>query len=151
MPVMRLKAVLTVLVLLGASAAQGQTFRSIQPIFVPDAQVREAMQQGQQLRGAAIPGLRQVPRDVVEDAVRRIYAAALEGHFVAQVFYMLIITDALHAITHHTQWFISPWVHMSIFLMPALYYARDFSRGIASGDSMASVLLEKPGHAPVSS
>lgn len=88
---------------------------------------------------------------IIGFVVRRIYAAALEGHFVAQIFYMLIITDALHSITHHTQWFVSPWVHMSIFLMPALYYARDFSRVIVSGDSMASVLLEEPGHAPVSS
>src|SRR5688572_18692882 len=54
--------------------AQAQTFRSIQPILVPDAQTREALRQGLQLRGAAVPGLQQVPREVVEDAVRRIYA-----------------------------------------------------------------------------
>ncbi|MEW6689848.1 MAG: hypothetical protein AB1452_12235, partial [Pseudomonadota bacterium] len=35
----------------------------------------EAIRSGQQLRGMAIPGLRQVPREVVEDAVRKIYAA----------------------------------------------------------------------------
>jgi hypothetical protein len=55
--------------------AQGQTFRSIQPIPVPDPQTRAAIQQGQQLRGGALPGLRQIPRETVEDAVRRIYAA----------------------------------------------------------------------------
>lgn len=60
---------------LAAPAAQAQGFRFIQPIMVPDAQLREAMAKGQQLRGSAIPGLRQVPREVVEEAVRKIYAA----------------------------------------------------------------------------
>lgn len=55
--------------------------------------------------------------------LRKLYAAAMQGHLVARVSYMLIITNALHAITHHTQWFISPWVHMGIFLLPALYFA----------------------------
>lgn len=60
---------------LASPSAQAQGFRFIQPIMVPDAQLREAMRQGQQLRGTAIPGLRQVPRAVVEEAVRKIYAA----------------------------------------------------------------------------
>jgi hypothetical protein len=55
--------------------AHAQTFRSIQPIPVPDEQTREAIRQGGALRGGAIPGLRQIPREAVEDAVRRIYAA----------------------------------------------------------------------------
>ena len=54
---------------------QAQGFRFIQPIMVPDAQLRDAMQKGLQLRGSAIPGQRQVPREVVEEAVRKIYAA----------------------------------------------------------------------------
>ena len=62
-------------VALASPAAQAQGFRFIQPIMVPDAQLRDAMQKGLQLRGSAIPGLRQVPREVVEDAVRKIYAA----------------------------------------------------------------------------
>ncbi|MEO8143049.1 MAG: hypothetical protein ABI654_02440 [Betaproteobacteria bacterium] len=52
-----------------------QSFRVIQPIAVPDPQLREAILQGQQLRGQAIPGLRQVPREAVEEAVRKIYAS----------------------------------------------------------------------------
>lgn len=56
-------------------ALQAQGFRFIQPIMVPDAQLRDAMRKGLQLRGSAIPGLRQVPREVVEEAVRKIYAA----------------------------------------------------------------------------
>jgi hypothetical protein len=55
--------------------------------------------------------------------LRKLYSAAKQGHLVARVAYMLIITSALHTITHHTQWFISPWVHMGIFLLPALYFA----------------------------
>jgi hypothetical protein len=51
-------------------AAQAQTFREIIPIFVPDAQTRQAIQ----LRGAVPAGLKQIPREVVEDAVRKIYA-----------------------------------------------------------------------------
>jgi hypothetical protein len=66
---------LAAVVWLCALPARAQTFRSIQPIAVPDAQMREAIRQGLQLRGAAIPGLQQVPRELVEDAVRRIYAA----------------------------------------------------------------------------
>lgn len=60
---------------LASPAAQAQGFRFIQPIMVPDAQLREAMLRGQQLRGSVIPGLRQMPREVVEQAVRKIYAA----------------------------------------------------------------------------
>ena len=53
-----------------------------------------------------------------------IFRAASSGDIVAQIFYMVMAPNALHAITHHTQWFLSPWVHMIIFLYPVLYYAR---------------------------
>lgn len=72
---MRAAAAIALALLACASPASAQTFRSIQPIPVPDAQLRQAIQQGAQLRGAAIPGMRQIPREVVEEAVRRIYAA----------------------------------------------------------------------------
>jgi len=52
-------------------AAQAQSFRQIVPIFAPDPQAREAIR----LRGAASSGLKQIPREVVEEAVRRIYTA----------------------------------------------------------------------------
>jgi len=61
--------------LLAPLTAQAQGFRQIQPFPVPDAQMREALRQGEQFRGSAPPRLRQVPRDVVEEAVRSIYAA----------------------------------------------------------------------------
>jgi hypothetical protein len=58
----------------------------------------------------------------------KIFLAATRGHTVAQLIYMLMITPALLAITHQTQAFFSPWVHMALFLLPALMYARIPSR-----------------------
>lgn len=54
----------------------------------------------------------------------RLYKAAVRKHVVAQLLYMLMITSALHAITHNTGMFVTPWVHMGIFLLPALLWAR---------------------------
>jgi hypothetical protein len=57
--------------LLAATPVAAQTFRSFQPIPVPDPATRQAIE----LRGGAAAGIRQIPRDVVEEAVHRIYAA----------------------------------------------------------------------------
>jgi hypothetical protein len=70
----RCYALVTGLTIVGG-LAQAQTFRAIQPIAVPDAQTRDAILTGQQLRGPSIPGLRQVPRELVENSVRKIYSA----------------------------------------------------------------------------
>jgi hypothetical protein len=67
--------IVLIVLALAPFGAQAQGFRFILPIPVPDAQLREAILQGQQLRGGAIPGLQQVPRDVVEEAVKKIYSA----------------------------------------------------------------------------
>jgi hypothetical protein len=74
---MRAAAAIALALALYASApgARAQTFRLLQPIPVPDAQTRAAILRGEQLRGGAIAGLRQIPREAVEEAVRRIYAA----------------------------------------------------------------------------
>jgi hypothetical protein len=61
---------------------------------------------------------------LIAAAMRKIYEAAIRESIVAQVFYMLILTPSLHTITHHTQWFISPWIHIGFFLVPALYLSR---------------------------
>ena len=66
---------LTAWMLFAAGSASAQTFRQFLPIFVPDPETRQAILQGLQLRGAALPGLQQVPRETVEAAVRKIYAA----------------------------------------------------------------------------
>lgn len=52
-----------------------------------------------------------------------IYRKAVSNNFMWQLFYMLILTSSLHAITHHTQWFFSPWVHIFIFLYPLLKFS----------------------------
>ncbi len=80
---------------------------------------------------------------VIGFVLRRLYAAAMAGHFIAKILYMLMITNALHCITHHTQWFVSPWVHFTIFLFPALYYARPRIRATPRG-SLAGALGESP-------
>lgn len=56
-------------------AAQAQGFRFIRPIVAPDASTRDAILAGRQLRGSATLVPQPVPRDVVETAVRKIYAA----------------------------------------------------------------------------
>jgi len=55
-----------------ALPAWGQTFRFIQPILAPDATLRAAILNG---GGTSVPGFKPVPREVVEAAVRKIYAA----------------------------------------------------------------------------
>ena len=54
----------------------------------------------------------------------RIYKSAVHGNVGMQLVYMLMIVNGLHAITHHTNWFVSPWVHWAVFMLPALFYAR---------------------------
>lgn len=56
--------------------------------------------------------------------IRGMFLSAKAGNIVF-IFVLAVITkDAMHAITHHTQWFFSPLVHISIFLMSGLYLIR---------------------------
>lgn len=54
----------------------------------------------------------------------KLYMAARRDSFAAQLVYSLIVPAAMQAITHHTQVFVSPWIHMILFLLPALLFAR---------------------------
>jgi hypothetical protein len=56
--------------------------------------------------------------------LRKIWDGAKSGSFGSQLIYMLLITNVLHVVTHHTHWFLSIWVHMAIFLFPLLLWAR---------------------------
>lgn len=56
--------------------------------------------------------------------MRSLYGAALRGGLAAQLAYMLLITDALHAITHGTSWFLTNLIHLAVFGVPVLMYAR---------------------------
>ena len=54
----------------------------------------------------------------------RTWRAAMNGSAMAQIIYMFSATAAMHAVSHHTQWLFSAWIHMALFLMPALSLAR---------------------------
>lgn len=58
----------------------------------------------------------------------RLWAGARESQ-VYQLLYMLLVTPSMLAITHHTQWFFSPMVHLGVFLAPLLLWARRRARG----------------------
>lgn len=58
----------------------------------------------------------------------KLYLAARAGNITVQLLYMLLITPALHTITHHTSAFLTPWPHMMVFLIPVLWIARTRSR-----------------------
>jgi len=56
--------------------------------------------------------------------MNRLWRAASLGSMSAQLGYVLILAQALHSITHSTHNFVAPWVHMAMFLVPALMLAR---------------------------
>lgn len=53
----------------------------------------------------------------------RIWASANAGSTTAQIVYMLSVVPAMHAISHITDWVLQVWVHMLVFLIPALLLA----------------------------
>ena len=57
-------------------------------------------------------------------ALSRLYWNARHGSMVAQIVYMTSVVPAMLAITHHTQWMVSTWVHMTLLLLPGLAMAR---------------------------
>jgi hypothetical protein len=56
--------------------------------------------------------------------LRRYYRSAMLGSVPAQLFYMLLLTPGMLSITHYTQSILSAWVHLAIFLIPVLMWAR---------------------------
>lgn len=56
--------------------------------------------------------------------LERLYLRALRGDAHAQILYMLMLVNGLHAITHNTSWFFTPWIHFGLFLLPCLWLAR---------------------------
>ena len=56
--------------------------------------------------------------------MRRIYRGAMREDASSQILYMLSALPAVHVISHHTQWIFTSWIHMAIFLGPALFFAR---------------------------
>lgn len=68
-------------------------------------------------------------------ALGRLYRTALQGAFAAQIAYMVSIVPAMLAITHHTQWPLSSWVHAAIFLLPGFLMTRQSGKAVAVRDA----------------
>lgn len=56
--------------------------------------------------------------------MRRFYLGAWTGNLACQMFYVLLLGPSLLAITHHTQWFFSTWLHVAVFVLPVLWLCR---------------------------
>jgi hypothetical protein len=54
----------------------------------------------------------------------RLYSHARAGSFVAALLYMSLLRPALHALTHHTHWFLASVPSLLLFLVPILVFAR---------------------------
>ena len=54
----------------------------------------------------------------------KLYRAAVRGNFVAQFLSIVLMTPALHAITHSTNWFFKDWPQILFFVGPVLLLAR---------------------------
>lgn len=55
--------------------------------------------------------------------VRRIWESAVMGWAGGQLLYMFTAVPATHAISHTTDWVLSVWMHMALFVLPALLFA----------------------------
>jgi hypothetical protein len=65
---------------------------------------------------------------VIAYIMQKLWLAASCGNLTAQIFYMLIPVHGMEAVTHTTHHFVDPWVHIAIFLLPALMLARASGR-----------------------
>ncbi|CAN7610370.1 hypothetical protein LJR231_004576 [Phyllobacterium sp. LjRoot231] len=57
----------------------------------------------------------------------RLWASAKSGEMSAQLVYIFSIVPAIHAVSHQTDWVLTVWVHMLIFLLPTLAWCRSRS------------------------
>jgi hypothetical protein len=67
--------------------------------------------------------------------MQKLWLAARRGNMTAQLLYSLLPVHAMQAITHSTQNFVNPWVHLAIFLLPALLLARGGSKSRSATES----------------
>jgi hypothetical protein len=61
---------------------------------------------------------------VIAFLIAKMFKGANRGNVTAQLLCMLLMVPAIHAISHNTNWFFEPWVHMGVFLLLPLIYAR---------------------------
>lgn len=62
--------------------------------------------------------------------MRRLWETAMAGEMLGQLVYMLSIVPAMHAISHQTDWVITVWLHMALFLIPILSLCRIRNRSV---------------------
>lgn len=62
--------------------------------------------------------------------MRRLWETAVAGEMLGQLVYMLSIVPAMHAISHQTDWVVTVWLHMAIFLVPVLSVCRIRNRSV---------------------
>ena len=61
---------------------------------------------------------------VIAYVMQLLYCYSRNGNTLALVLYLFMMTMALHTITHSTGWFVSPWIHITIFWLPVIYWSR---------------------------
>lgn len=61
---------------------------------------------------------------IIAYIMQLLYRYGCEGNVVSQMLYLFFMNMALHSITHHTSWFIRPWVHVVVFWLPVIYWSR---------------------------
>lgn len=61
---------------------------------------------------------------ILSYVISRIWVSAMAGSTTAQLVYILSVVPAMHAVSHLTDWVVTVWVHMLMFLLPALLCAR---------------------------
>ena len=62
---------------------------------------------------------------IIAYIMARIHHRSMKGDIRWQGIYMYMMTMALHAITHHTSWFINPWVLVILVWWPAMLFCRN--------------------------
>jgi hypothetical protein len=80
---------------------------------------------------------------LISRIMAKLYLASLQRHRVAQILYMISITSAMHAITHTSWWFFTPWIQYFMFLMPVFAWAR--VKGVSAPKSSSSYALTQSG------
>jgi hypothetical protein len=56
--------------------------------------------------------------------LRQLYESARQRQDTAEILYCVLAVDALQSITHHSDFFFLPWIHLAAFLGPVFWWSR---------------------------
>lgn len=56
--------------------------------------------------------------------MRVCWERGMQGQLLFQFLYLVLMKDALHAITHSTSWFVASWPFLIVFSLPLFWFAR---------------------------